>query len=89
MWNYLEITHIYFIHPKNYQERCSPRTVCNNLLHTVAIYSTVCNNLLQNEARMATLCNKKNWPLNSEGYLAYHTYCDTVHPFIMVISEDL
>ena len=46
--------------PQNYPERCSPRTVCYNLLHTVAIYSTVCNDLLQSEARMATLCNKKN-----------------------------
>ena len=27
-------------------------------------------------------------PLNSEGSLACHTYCDTGHPFIMVISED-
>ena len=26
--------------------------------------------------------------LSSEGSLAYHTYCDTGHPFIMVISED-
>ena len=25
--------------------------------------------------------------LSSEGSLAYHTYCDTGHPFIMVISE--
>ena len=29
------------------------------------------------------------WPLSSEGSLACHTYCDTGHPFIMVISEDL
>ena len=27
-------------------------------------------------------------PLSSEGSLACHTYCDTWHPFIMVISED-
>ena len=26
--------------------------------------------------------------LSSEGSLACHTYCDTWHPFIMVISED-
>ena len=50
---------------QNYPERCSPRTVCNNLLHTVAICSTVCNNLLQSEARMATLCNKKKMLLHS------------------------
>ena len=23
-----------------------------------------------------------SWPLNSDGSLAYHTYCDTGHPFI-------
>ena len=28
------------------------------------------------------------WPLSSEGSLACHTYCNTVHPFKMVISED-
>ena len=28
------------------------------------------------------------WSLNSEGSLACHTYCDTGHPFIMIISED-
>ena len=29
-----------------------------------------------------------SWPLSNEGSLACHTYCDTEHPFIMVISED-
>ena len=29
------------------------------------------------------------WPLSSEGSLAYHIYCDTGHPFKMVISKDL
>ena len=29
------------------------------------------------------------WPLNSEGSLACYTYCDTGHPFIMVISVNL
>ena len=28
-----------------------------------------------------------SWPLSNEGSLACHTYCDTRHPFIMVISE--
>ena len=28
------------------------------------------------------------WPLSSEGSLKCHTYCDTGHLFIMVISED-
>ena len=28
------------------------------------------------------------WPLSSEGCLAYHTFCDTGHPFIDVISEN-
>ena len=29
------------------------------------------------------------WPLSSEVFLACHTYCDTGHPFIVVITEDL
>ena len=28
-----------------------------------------------------------NWPLSSEGSLGCHTYCDTDHPFVMVISD--
>ena len=28
------------------------------------------------------------WPLSSESSLAFHTYCDTGHPFIVVIPED-
>ena len=31
---------------------------------------------------------RHSWPLSSEGSLACHTYCDTGHLFIMVISED-
>ena len=31
---------------------------------------------------------RHSWPLTSEGSLACHTFCDTAHPFIMVISED-
>ena len=31
---------------------------------------------------------RHSWPLSSEVTLACHTYCDTEHPFIMVISED-
>ena len=33
-------------------------------------------------------CARHSWQLSSEGSLACHTYCDTGHPFIMVISED-
>ena len=29
-----------------------------------------------------------SWPLSSDGSLVCHTYCETGHPFIMVISED-
>ena len=31
---------------------------------------------------------RHSWPLSSDGSLACHTYCDTGHPLIMVISED-
>ena len=33
-------------------------------------------------------CARHSWQLSCEGSLACHTYCDTGHPFIMVISED-
>ena len=32
---------------------------------------------------------RHSWSLSSGGSLACHNYCDTGHPFIMVISEDL
>ena len=31
---------------------------------------------------------RHSWPLSSEGSLACHTYYDTGHPFMKVISED-
>ena len=32
-------------------------------------------------------CTRHSWPLSSEGSLACHTFCDTGHPFIKVISK--
>ena len=31
---------------------------------------------------------RHSWPLSIEGSLACHTYCETGHPFIIVIFED-
>ena len=31
---------------------------------------------------------RHSWPWSSEGSYACYTYCDTGHPFIMVISDD-
>ena len=31
---------------------------------------------------------RHSWPLSNEDSLACHTYCDTGHPFMMVIPED-
>ena len=31
---------------------------------------------------------RHSWPSSCEGSLACHTYCDTGHPFLMVISDD-
>ena len=31
---------------------------------------------------------RHSWPLSIEGSLACHTYCDTGHPFIMIICKD-
>ena len=33
-------------------------------------------------------CARHSWPLSSECSFACHSYCDTEHPSIMVISED-
>ena len=33
-------------------------------------------------------CALHSWPLSSEGSLTFHTYCNTGHQFIMVISVD-
>ena len=33
-------------------------------------------------------CTQHSWPLISEGSLTCHTYCDTLHLFKIVISED-
>ena len=41
--------------------------------------------------RWRTACKfwpQYSWPLSREGSLACQTYCDTGHPFMMVISED-
>ena len=32
--------------------------------------------------------SRYSWPFNSENFLTCHSYCDTGHPFIMVISEE-
>ena len=32
--------------------------------------------------------NRHSWSLRREGSFTCHTYCDTRHPFMMVISED-
>ena len=34
------------------------------------------------------LCSALIWPLSSEGSLALHTYCETGHLLVMVISKD-
>ena len=43
---------------------------------------------IASEGLQILTCARRSWPLSSEGSLACHTYCDTWHPFIMVISED-
>ena len=41
--------------------------------------------ILTDEGMQILTYTRQIWPLSSEGSLAFHTYCDTVHPFIMVI----
>ena len=44
--------------------------------------------LLVKGCKLWSLIGNHGWSLSSEGSLACHTYCDTRHPFIMVISEE-
>ena len=55
----------------------------SNLFHSFG-YVTIAGEGLQ----ILTTYARHLWPLSSEGSLASHTYCDTGHPFMMVISKD-
>ena len=46
------------------------------------------NVTIAGDGRQVSTYDRHSWSLSSEGSLACHTYCDTGHPFIMVISED-
>ena len=59
--------------------------VCGLLSHS-RIFLTWRHHHYRWRAANFDLCS---WPLSSEGSFACHTYCDTGHPFIMIISEDL
>ena len=43
---------------------------------------------IDGEGLQILTCARHSWPLSSEGYLAFHIYCDTGHPFLVVISKD-
>ena len=55
---------------------------------TVPLFHSFVNVTIIGEELQFFTYARDSWPLSSEGFLACHTYCDTGHPFIMVISEN-
>ena len=60
----------------------------NNGKNSIPLLSKITNITITSKELQIFAYARHSWPLNSEHSLACHTYCDTGHPFIMVISED-
>ena len=56
--------------------------------HTI-IFHSYGDGIIAGEGLQILTYSRHSWSLSSEGSLAWNTYYDTGHPFIMVISEDL
>ena len=53
-------------------------------------FSLISGNITFTGVRLQMLTYARHlWPFSIEDSLGCHNYCDTGHPFIMVISEDL
>ena len=64
------------------------RFVCLDFLSHSRIFHSFGDVIIAGEELQILTYGRHSWPFSSEGSLACHTYCDTEHPFIMVISED-
>ena len=62
--------------------------VCLGFLSHSRIFHSCGDVTIVGEGLQSLTCARHSWPLSSEGSLACHTYCDTGHLFVMVISED-
>ena len=60
---------------------------CFFLSHLI-IFNSYGDVTIADEGLQVLTCARHSWPLSNEGSLVCHNYCDTGHPFIMVISED-
>ena len=57
--------------------------------HTQGFFHSFGDVAITSERLQILTCAQQSWPLSSDdGSLTCHTFCDTDHPFIMVISED-
>ena len=52
------------------------------------IYHSYVDVIMTGEGLHILTYDQHLWPLRSEDSLAYHTYCNTGHPFIKIIFED-
>ena len=62
--------------------------VCLRFIVPLENFSLIWRRHYNGEGLQILTYAQHSWPLSSEGSLTCHTYCDTGHPFIMVISED-
>ena len=60
----------------------------NNGKNSIPLLSKITNITITSEELQILVYARHSWPLSSGDSLACHTYCDTRHPFLMVISED-
>ena len=63
--------------------------VCEGLSSQSRIFHSYGDIMIAGEGLQVLTFAWHSWPLSSEGSLVCNTYCDTGHPFIIVISEDL
>ena len=62
--------------------------VCLRLFVPLENFSPIWRHHLAGEGLQILSYSRHSWPLSSEGSLACHIYCDTGHPFLMVISKE-
>ena len=62
--------------------------ICDVLFCFGSIFHSFGDVTIAGEELQILIYARHVWPLSSDGSLACHTFCDTGHPFIMVMSEN-